>query len=368
MNVREVSVASSSGSYPVVVAHEGLSGFPDRVRTALNDAPCYVISDRRVGRLYAAGLAEKLKAPLLQLPEGESMKTVSTLAEVAEWLAGQGLERGHGVVAVGGGVVTDIAGLAASVILRGVPWVAVPTTLLAMVDAAIGGKTGVDLTAGKNLVGSFWAPKAVLVDPAVLVTLEPRQLRSGLMEVVKAALISPFHLESTIDRSLEKLANGSLEDAAELVVQAVRAKADVVSADEREEGTRAALNLGHSLGHALEAATDYRLFLHGEAVGWGLLAALRLARDRGLLSTEEAMRWAGRLQILAPLPPVSLIHWEALRPFLSRDKKRSGGANRWVLPRPGGVALGISVPDSEVAEVYGDLQALTASGQFTSLF
>lgn len=368
MNEQTIHVSSRQGDYPVVVAPGGHGAFYRRIGDMLGGAKTFVISDTRVGPFYGVPVAAALDAPLLQLPEGEHTKTLNTLGRVCEWLVENGIERGHGVVAVGGGVISDIAGFAAAVVLRGVPWIAVPTTLLAMVDAAIGAKTGVDLAGGKNLVGCFWAPRTVLVDPEVLITLERRQLRSGLAEVLKAAVISPFHMEPVFDRHMGDLLSGSLRGATDLIVQAVRVKAEIVSGDEREEGARAALNLGHTLGHALEAATGYRLFLHGEAVAWGMLAALRLARDRGLLSTDEAMRWAGRLQKVSPLPPVSPVPWSAVAPFLARDKKRADGVTRWVLPRPGGVSLGVAVPHAEVADVYADLQRLPSSGQFTTLF
>jgi 3-dehydroquinate synthase len=368
MTVRRIQVGSSTGSYAVLVEEGSLRDFAGRIRGAVRASNFCVVSDTRVGGLYGAGLAEQLGAPLFELPEGEQTKNLATLDELVNWLVRQGVERDSGVVAVGGGVVTDVAGFAAAITLRGLHWVAVPTTLLGMVDAAIGGKTGVDLAAGKNLIGCFWPPEVVLVDPGVLATLARRQLRSGLMEVLKAAIISPFLLEDALDRGLVALAGGQLGGAAELIGQAVRVKAEVVSADEHEEGSRAALNLGHTLGHALEAATAYRLFLHGEAVGWGLLAALRLARDRGLLATDEAMRWAARMQVLAPFPPVSQVSWDDVLAFLSRDKKRSGGVLRWVLPRPGGVTLGVELSEGEVAGVYRELQALPASDQFTLLF
>lgn len=352
----------------MLIQDGSLGGAAGVIRSLLATPRCFVISDTRVGPLYARAVAAGLGAPLLELPEGEEGKTLETVGQVVRWLVGLGIERRDGVVAVGGGVITDIAGFAAAVTLRGVPWVAVPTTLLAMVDAAVGGKTGVDVDEGKNLIGCFWSPRGVLVDPTTLATLDRRQIRSGLVEMVKAAMISPFLLEDELENRLESLAHGVLDDAAQMVALAVRVKAEVVAGDEREQGPREVLNLGHTLGHALEAATGYRLFLHGEAVAWGLLAALRLARDRGLLATEDAMRWAARLQLLGPLPPVSPVGWRSVAPFFSRDKKRSGGVTRWVLPRPGGVALGVGVPDSEVAGVYADLQRLPSGAQFTTLF
>lgn len=329
---------------------------------------CFVVSDSTVGALYGRGLADALDAPLLEIPAGEEHKRWESVERAARWLVGYGVERRDGVVAVGGGVITDLAGFTASITLRGIPWLAVPTTLLGMVDAAVGGKTGIDLDLGKNLVGTFWNPRAVVADPAVLRTLDVRQLRAGLVEVVKAAMIATAGFEHFVDAHLGAVAAGETERAGDLIAAAVRLKADIVAVDEREAGARAALNLGHTLAHALEAGTGYGRFLHGEAVGWGLLAALRLARDRGHLSTVAAQAWAGRLAVLAPWPALDGISWEVLAPFVARDKKRSGGRVGWVLPRFGGVVLDVPVDLAEAGATFRLLQELKPEGPFTGLF
>ncbi len=326
----------------------------------------FMISDGNVAPLHARALAERLGTPLLTLAAGEEHKTLAVVERVARWLLDHGVERRDTVVAVGGGVVTDLIGFASSITLRGIAWIAVPTTLLGMVDAAIGGKTGVDLDAGKNLLGSFWQPAAVLADPLVLATLDRRQLRSGMAEVVKAAIISPASLGALLDRHAARVVSGVLDDAAELVIEAVRIKAAIVAEDEREAGRRAALNLGHTLGHALETATGYRRFLHGEAVAWGVLAALRLAVGRGLLGREDARTWAVRLAVTAPLPPVADLAWAALAGFIARDKKSAGGRVGWVLPRAGGVDVGVPVEIDEARAAFHVLAALRPEEPLTA--
>ncbi len=350
-----LKIETSAGQVPYHLAVGGLAKVPAIVAQAIA-GKAYVVTDTTVGPLYGAMVAEGLDAPFLELPAGEEYKSWESVERIARWLFGWGVERDDGVVAVGGGVITDVAGFAASVVLRGVNWVAVPTTLLGMVDAAVGGKTGIDLDLGKNLLGTFWQPRAVVADPSVLRTLDNRQLRAGLVEVVKSAMIASAGLEHLLDGHLAAVAAGEVERAVELIAAAVRVKAEVVAGDERETGPRAALNLGHTLGHALEAATGYRTFLHGEAVGWGLLAALRLARDRGHLSTVACQAWGARLATLGPWPSLAGLEWSRVAPFLARDKKRQRGRVGWVLPRFGGVVLDVEVPSEEVGAVYSLLQ------------
>jgi len=365
--VTTLHLAGAGGNVPYYL-REGLARDVRSVLEPHVGGGCFVVSDGNVGPLYGHEVAEQLDAPFLDLPAGEEHKNWESAERIVRWLLGWGVERRHALVAVGGGVVTDLVGFAASVTLRGLPWVAVPTTLLAMVDAAVGGKTGIDLDLGKNLVGTFWPPTAVAADPLVLRTLDSRQLRAGLVEVIKIGLIAPATFEHVLDLHLRKVASGRIEGATELIAAAVRIKAEVVSLDEREAGQRAALNLGHTLGHALEGATGYRTFLHGEAVGWGVLAALRLARDRGLLATTSAQAWATRLAMTVPWPPLAEISWQDVAPYLSRDKKRVSGRIGWVLPRVGGVILDVQVEVEEVEAIFRELQSLSPIGPFTVLF
>ena len=334
----------------------------------LRGRQAFVVTDTTVGPLYGSAVADRLGAACLELPAGEEHKRWPSVERTVRWLLAHEAERSACLVAVGGGVVTDLVGFAAAVTLRGIAWIAVPTTLLAMVDAALGGKTGIDLDEGKNLVGAFWPPRTIVADTLALATLDQRQLHAGLAEVIKAAMIAPSSLEHVLDSHLGPVAAGDPLQAFELVVGCARVKGDVVSLDERESGPRRALNLGHTLAHGIEGATSYARFLHGEAVAWGLLAELRLARDRGLLSTAEAVAWADRLHTLAPLPSLAELSWAEVAPYIARDKKREGGRVGWVLPRLGGVVLDVPVTGVEAAAVYAGLQALPPAGPFSALF
>jgi 3-dehydroquinate synthetase len=363
-----LELSAGGESAPCHIGEGLLAEIADLVKPHIDDLQVYVVTDTNVGPLYGADIAGRLDAPCLELPAGEEHKQWPSVERVVRWLVANDAERRGVIVAVGGGVLTDVAGFAAAVALRGMPWIAVPTTLLAMVDAAIGGKTGIDLDVGKNLVGAFWPPRAVITDPLVLATLHLRQMRSGLAEVIKSAMIAPSTLEHVLDSHLAPVAGGDPLRALELIIGCVRVKADIVSMDQREGGPRQALNLGHTLAHGLEGAGGYKRFLHGEAVAWGLLAELRLARDRGLLSTAEAQAWADRIHALAPLPDLDGLAWDSVAPFVARDKKRQGGRVGWVLPRMGGVVLDVAIGNDEAAAVYAKLASLPAQGPFNTLF
>ncbi|OFV80440.1 MAG: hypothetical protein A2Y78_02495 [Acidobacteria bacterium RBG_13_68_16] len=366
MTVLELSGWGEKAPYHV---GEGvLADLPELARPHLAGRQAFVITDANVGPLYGSEIAERLDAACLELPAGEEYKQWPAVERVLRWLVSHEADRQSVLIAVGGGVITDLVGFAAAVMLRGIPWIAVPTTLLCMADAAVGGKTGIDLDVGKNLVGAFWPPRMVVADPLVLATLHLREMRSGLAEVIKSAMIAPSTLEPVLDSHLAPVAAGDPLHAWELIVGCVRVKADIVEMDERESGPRQALNLGHTLAHGLEGAGEYRRFLHGEAVAWGLLGALRLARDRGLLSTAEAQTWAERIQTLAPLPDLEGLPWDSIAQYVARDKKRQGGRVGWVLPRLGGVVLDVACGDVEVAAVYARLASLPAQGPFNSLF
>ncbi len=317
-----------------------LGGFTVRVAAPERVA---VVSDTRVAGLYGARALRALRraglrAWLVRVPPGERSKSPRRLAAVWERFAGLGLGRRDAVVALGGGVVGDLAGLAASTWLRGVPWVCVPTSLLAQVDSGVGGKTAVDLAAGKNLVGTFHQPAGVLVDPDVLATLPARHRRAGLAEVVKVAMATDARLFAWLERNALRLATGDRGATARAVGLAVRAKARVVLADERERegGRRTALNLGHTAAHALEAAQGYRGLLHGEAVALGLRVAAALSvAEAGLPPASRA-----RLEVLLDvfglpwrLPPLPVGRLVAT---MGVDKKGRRGVPRWVLtPRVG---------------------------------
>jgi 3-dehydroquinate synthetase len=336
------------------------AGFPTRVFVEegleaglLPGTPWTLVGDEAVRDTWRRhGLPEP--AGTLWVPVEERHKRLATLVPWLEAWAALPLRRDATVVAVGGGVLTDMAGLAASLYMRGIPWHAWPTTLLAQVDAGLGGKTGVDLEAGKNLAGAFHPPTKLVVCRAFLDTLPPRQLAAGRWELVKMALVAGDQAWA------ETLLDGALPEAA--LQRALTAKAEIVSRDPREAGERRLLNLGHTLGHALEAASGYRL-LHGEAVGLGTLAACFLAEDQGLPAFPPSFldRMAAGLRPLAPL----VSPWPACLPLLLRDKK-SGldtqslgrSAIHCILPCPGAPAEQRFLPPEAWAAAHGRLTAL----------
>ncbi len=289
-----------------------------------------VVTDENVASLAAPVLEAALDeagcaARRYVVPPGEDSKSPEVWASLLRAFARDGLDRDCAVVALGGGVVGDLAGFVAATYLRGVAFVQVPTSLLAMVDASVGGKTALDLPEGKNLVGAFWQPRAVVSDVRLLRTLPEAEFRQGAVELFKHGLLADPAL---LDRVGEGFSSSMPEgDLSEAVARSVAVKADVVARDEREGGARAHLNLGHTLGHALEAITDHRL-PHGEAVAYGLLYAALLARDRGWADVTPRILRLLRWVAPAPLPDVS---FDDLAPFLARDKKARRGVLRFVL-------------------------------------
>ena len=269
-------------------------------------------------------------------------------------MAAFGADRASLLLAFGGGIVGDVGGFLAAIYMRGIDYVQLPTTLLAQVDSSVGGKTGANLAAGKNLVGAFHHPRAVFADVDLLRTLPARELRAGLMEVVKAGILRDAGLFRFLEENVGELA-GEARPAllTEIVARSVAIKAEIVGLDERESGPRMLLNLGHTVGHAIEAATGYRSLLHGEAVGWGMLAAIHIALERGTIRAEESERMTRLICGLGQLPGFTATP-EALLLAAGRDKKNSGGTRRFVLP----TAIGSTV----VVEDVTDAELLAAIG------
>ena len=282
---------------------------------------------------------------ILFLPGGEERKRLAHVEAAAEDMVRRGADRSGVVVAVGGGIVTDMAGFLAAIFMRGIPVLQVPTTLLAQVDAAIGGKTGVNLVEGKNLIGSFHQPLAVLVDPDVLATLQEREYRDGLFEVIKYGVIRSASLfELLADRRNAVLAK---EPAVvdRMIEESVRIKAEVVSADERESDLRRILNFGHTFGHALEAETAYARYLHGEAVGFGMRAAVHLAKTLGQVDASDAAGILDAVDRYGPIPGLRDIPAEQIAARLVKDKKTIQGKVHFVLPRKIGEVTVVSGVD-----------------------
>jgi 3-dehydroquinate synthase len=246
-------------------------------------------------------------------------------------MSAAGGDRGSLLIAFGGGIVGDVGGFLAAIYMRGIPYVQVPTTFLAQVDSSVGGKTGVNLPEGKNLVGSFHHPLAVFADIAVLGTLPDRELRAGLMESVKAGIIRDRTLVRFMEEHWNEVLGRDPKALEKVIVASIRMKASVVNKDEHENGLRMILNFGHTVGHALEQATAYKTLLHGEAIGWGMVAALWLARKRGTISTNQFERLESLIHLYGPLPPLKLRAGKVVA-ATSADKKNVGGVRCFVLP------------------------------------
>lgn len=350
--------------YAVAIEPGVLARLGALVRACAPAGRCALIADRTVGRLHGQAAQRSLEAAgyavSIELVDGEAHKNLETVARLYDAMVSHGMERASPVIAFGGGVAGDTAGFVAATYLRGVPFIQCPTTLLAMVDASVGGKVGVNLPQGKNLVGAFQQPRVVVIDPELLRTLPPRELAAGFAECIKHAVIADAALFDWIEREAARLR--ALEPGAlvELIRRNVEIKAQVVMQDEREAGVRAYLNLGHTFGHALEAALGFGTLLHGEAVGLGLLAAASLAEQVGLCGPElrkrlELLLPAVGLPVRVLLPPL-----EALRSAMKVDKKASGARLRFVLPeRIGAVCLRDDVP-SELVDAAWD--AVRAAG------
>ncbi len=288
-----IDVTTVSRAYPVTIGYGAIDG----IRNTLDDlrAPArrFIVSSPLVWRLHGPQLARAVDAaePIL-VPDGERFKQLSTVSRIYDALVRANADRASTVITFGGGVIGDMAGFAAATYLRGIALVHVPTTLLAQVDSAIGGKVGVNHPLGKNLIGSFYQPLAVVADPAVLGTLPRREFRAGLYEVIKYGMTSSPALFDRVVRERKAIFARAPEALTPLIAESCRIKADVVSADEREAGPRRVLNFGHTAGHAIEAVTRYRRYRHGEAVGYGMLVAARARERRGVRSPRSiARRW-----------------------------------------------------------------------------
>lgn len=293
----------------------------------------FVLTSAPIWALWSERLLASFAEPpiTLFLPPGEEHKTLKSAEALLRGMVQAGGDRGSLLIAFGGGIVGDVGGFVASIFMRGIPYVQVPTTFLAQVDSSIGGKTGVNLPEGKNLVGSFHQPLAVFADIGLLGTLSDRELRAGLMESVKAGIIRDRSLVRFMEEHVEQVLGREPKALEKVIAASIRMKAGVVNQDERESGLRMILNFGHTVGHAIEQATGYRKLLHGEAVGWGMIAALYLARERGTISRAQFDRLERLVHLYGPLPPLKLRPARVVAAAGS-DKKNIGGVRRFVLP------------------------------------
>lgn len=360
-----IRVSSSTGPYSVRCETNALSRATSLVAGLGGSTGTFFLSSPRVWSYWGKALATKMPGHAARKPilfdDREAAKNLATVEKIARQLVAAGADRHAILVAVGGGVVGDVAGFVAATYLRGVRLAHIPTTLVAQVDSGIGGKTGVNLPEGKNLVGAFYPPKLVIADPGVLRTLPHREYRSGLYEVVKYGVIADEKLFEFLERRMDTVLRRDPAALAWIIPRCVAIKARVVGADERESGLRQILNFGHTLGHALEAATKYRRFLHGEAIGWGMIAATMMALGVGRLGDSDATRIIRLVASVGPLPPLGNIRAAQLRPILAGDKKARGGRVLWVLPRRiGKTEWGIEVPWPVVAQAFSGLAGMAA--------
>jgi 3-dehydroquinate synthase len=334
-------VELGSRSYPILIGR-GLLGERSLFEQHLHARDLLVVSNTVVAPLYLSALQAGLQPRRVIatiLPDGESHKTLATAARILDVLVANRLGRDCAVVALGGGVVGDMAGFAAATYQRGVAFVQVPTTLLAQVDSSVGGKTGVNHPGGKNLIGAFHQPAVVVADTGTLTTLPPRELRAGLAEVIKYGLICDSAFFAWLEAHIDELLAGDPAALAHVIRRSCEIKADIVGRDEREHGDRALLNLGHTFGHAVEAATGYTEWLHGEAIGAGLVMAARMSQESGYLTAGDLERVTG-LVARSGLPThISNVKPDVALDHMRIDKKVQAGRIRLVLLRGIGSAF-----------------------------
>jgi 3-dehydroquinate synthase len=351
-----LEVRAATGRYPIEIA----PGAIDRLRTLLDatgvPARRFVVSSPVVWRLHGhrfRGISDE--EPII-IPDGERAKHLATVGRIYDALVRATADRASTIVAVGGGVVGDVAGFAAATYLRGVPVVQVPTTLLAQVDSAVGGKVGVNHPMGKNLIGAFHPPSAVVIDPELLATLPRREFRAGLYEVVKYGMIASRDLFDRVAAGLPALFARDAAALVPVIADSCRIKARIVEQDERESGLRRTLNFGHTAGHALEAVTRYRRFRHGEAIAYGMLVAADLAVARGVLPGADRDRLAAVIVQMGPLPTVADLSAAHIVEAIGRDKKVVAGKLHFVLP----TAIGATsiVTDATTEELTAALKRM----------
>jgi 3-dehydroquinate synthase len=353
-----LQVPLGSRSYPIYIG-AGVLARAELIADRLPQKRVAIITNSTVAPLYLASLRRSLEGRgigvvPITLPDGEAHKSWDTLNQLLDTLVEQRCERNTALIALGGGVIGDIAGFAAAIYQRGVPYIQVPTTLLAQVDSAVGGKTAINHPGGKNMIGAFYQPLAVVSDTDTLATLPPRELAAGLAEVIKYGLIRDAAFFDWLEANMGRLVRREPEVLAYAIERSCANKSEVVALDERETGPRALLNFGHTFGHAIESGTGYGTWLHGEAVGTGMLLAARLSQRLGLLAAEDVKRLAAVLRAAGvPLKPPAL-GTERFLELMGHDKKVEGGRIRFVLlKRIGEAFVSAEVPRATLTEVLG---------------
>ncbi|MGB9288573.1 MAG: 3-dehydroquinate synthase [Terracidiphilus sp.] len=333
--MQTIRVETPSAKYDVFTGSGLLRELAPRIERVVKRLPrrIFVITSPEIWALWSKDFLASFDEPpeTLFLPPGEQHKTMTSVERLLREMIRAGGDRGSLLIAFGGGIVGDVGGFVAATFMRGINYVQVPTTFLAQVDSSVGGKVGVNLPEGKNLVGNFLQPRAVFADIGVLGTLPDRELHAGLIESVKAGIIRDRALFRFMDEYADDVLAGDEKALEKVIAASVRMKADVVRRDERESGLRMILNFGHTVGHALEAATRYKAMLHGEAVAWGMIAALAVARRRGTITGAQMERMETLIYRYGPLPKLRVRAAKILA-ATGHDKKNVGGVRRFVLP------------------------------------
>jgi 3-dehydroquinate synthase len=352
--VRAIQVKTASAEYPVYVGYNLATHFESHLRK-IKLAPqqrIFILTSPEIWALWGRQLLENFPAAhqpsVLFLPAGETHKRMSEVERLSTELALMGADRSSLLIAFGGGIIGDVGGFLAAIYMRGIDYIQIPTTLLAQVDSSVGGKTGVNLSVGKNLVGSFHHPRAVFADVALLETLPVRELRAGLFESIKAGIVRDAGLFRFLERERESILACDPAALKRVIGASVRMKAEVVGIDERESGVRMILNFGHTIGHAIEAATGYKKLLHGEAIAWGMLAALHISRMRAMVPEKDAMRIEETIQAYGPLPRFRA-RVRGLLAAAGHDKKNKGETRRFVLCQ--GIGRAVVVENVTEAEM-----------------
>ena len=350
--MQTIRVDTPSAKYDVLAGSGLLETLAPRIERITGRLPrrVFVLTSGPIWALWRDCIQQSFPEPpiVLFLEPGEKYKTLGSVEKLLRQMAAAGGDRGSLLIAFGGGIVGDVGGFLAAIYMRGIAYVQVPTTFLAQVDSSVGGKTGVNLPEGKNLVGSFHHPLAVFADIGVLATLPDRELRAGLMESIKAGIIRDRALARFMDEHAADVLGRDPKALEKVIAASIRMKADVVHLDEREGGLRMILNLGHTVGHALEQATRYKVLLHGEAVGWGMIAALYLGLRRKTISEQQFELLERLIYLYGPLPPLKLKAKKILT-ATGGDKKNVGGVRRFVLPI--GIGGATVVEDVTVVEL-----------------
>ena len=355
--IKTINIELDENSYPIFVGTEIINRSGEFLKSRINPTKALIVTDSFVQHHYAPSVSESLRAAgfdvaIVNVPVGEASKSLEQFAHIQNSLVAHQFDRRSVLIALGGGVVGDLGGFAAAVYMRGIAYVQIPTTLQAQVDASVGGKTAINHPKGKNLIGAFHQPKLVLIDVNTLETLPQRDIRAGLIEVIKMGVIRDEPLFKMVENTLDTVLNLDAETLIEMIARACANKADIVAKDEKESGLRMLLNYGHTFGHALEALTHYKKYRHGEAVSIGMNCAAKLAVNLGMFSETDFERQSALLN-RAKLPitfPEDLTP-EAICEAMSHDKKAVAGKLRLILPtRIGEVVIRDDVTDTKIIE------------------